>query len=556
MHVAMAEPTPADAIIFYTVANSNPPAPSHNGSTATGTTQVYNGSVSVNAGQYREFKAIAYKQGYGDSNVSSFTADNTNPGGQAPQGGTLLDPIATPTPSGPRHVGYVFDDAGNRNNVNETRSGVTVSSKTYTPNNINQYSVADGVTSDAEHSISSYNGVSYSYVNDERLAQVTGSAGTYQLGYDALGRCVRRTMNGVSTVYIYDGEKPILEYNAAGTLIAKNLYGKAIDEIVMRVDSSSTPTQTFYYQHDHEGSVTQITNANGEVIESYRYDAFGAPTVYNGPVQTTEHMIPRSALNNRFLFIGREYAADFAIYEYRARAYNPALGRFTSEDPKLYDAGDYNLFRYCHNDPVDFTDPMGLQALEDQQRNIERQDGDLLSARSWISLDRNLIRVNYRAPESAFKTSKPTLNWQTKVNSKTAPDIVGTKGNRDLATTDANVEVTGGVNEVGGLVQLNVTLTIDVTYATNVTAAESRRAHATEPDHEREIKAIVPALKILAQNIINRDRGVGQLAVNRANNMLKTYVGDVKQASHLDHDQHGVPGHDDHTPTFPGLNGY
>jgi len=30
-----------------------------------------------------------------------------------------------------------------------------------------------------------------------------------------------------------------------------------------------------------------------------------------------------------------------------------------SEDPKLFDTGDYNLFRYCHNDPVDMTDPMG-----------------------------------------------------------------------------------------------------------------------------------------------------------------------------------------------------
>ena len=34
-----------------------------------------------------------------------------------------------------------------------------------------------------------------------------------------------------------------------------------------------------------------------------------------------------------------------------------------SEDPKLFDAGDYNLFRYCHNDPVDFTDPMGLDTM-------------------------------------------------------------------------------------------------------------------------------------------------------------------------------------------------
>ena len=48
------------------------------------------------------------------------------------------------------------------------------------------------------------------------------------------------------------------------------------------------------------------------------------------------------------------------LYEYRARAYHSGLGRFMSEDPKLFDAGDYNLFRYCHNDPIDFTDPMGL----------------------------------------------------------------------------------------------------------------------------------------------------------------------------------------------------
>jgi len=33
-----------------------------------------------------------------------------------------------------------------------------------------------------------------------------------------------------------------------------------------------------------------------------------------------------------------------------------------SEDPKLFDAGDYNLFRYCHNDPIDNTDPMGTDA--------------------------------------------------------------------------------------------------------------------------------------------------------------------------------------------------
>src|SRR5262245_6790788 len=65
----------------------------------------------------------------------------------------------------------------------------------------------------------------------------------------------------------------------------------------------------------------------------------------------------------------REYAATyrntyhsaFDFYEYRARPYHPFLGRFMSEDPKGFAAGDVNLFRYVGNDPVNRVDPMGLQ---------------------------------------------------------------------------------------------------------------------------------------------------------------------------------------------------
>jgi RHS repeat-associated protein len=160
---------------------------------------------------------------------------------------------------------------------------------------------------------------------------------------------VKRTLNNVITYYIYDGEKPILEYNSAGAMVGRNVYGKGIDEILMRTDL----TQTYYFQQDHEGSVTHLTNASGVVIESYRYDAFGAPTT----------MSSSGTYNNRFRFTGREYAATFGFYEYRARAYNPTLGRFMSEDPKGFAAGDYNLFRYCHNNPEDLTDPMGLAGI-------------------------------------------------------------------------------------------------------------------------------------------------------------------------------------------------
>jgi RHS repeat-associated protein len=153
----------------------------------------------------------------------------------------------------------------------------------------------------------------------------------------------------------------------------------------MRTNPGVNSGQPFYYAQDHEGSVTHLLDSSGNNIETYKYDAFGAPTFYNG----SGTQIASTAYNNRFLFTGREYAATyrntyipaFTFYEYRTRAYNPALGRFMSEDPKGFvrraglgkasgdwsftahpDEGEFNLFRYCGNDPVDFTDPTGLDA--------------------------------------------------------------------------------------------------------------------------------------------------------------------------------------------------
>jgi RHS repeat-associated protein len=219
-----------------------------------------------------------------------------------------------------------------------------------------------------------------------KQASTTNPANTYTLVYDALSRCVKRTLNGTDTYYIYDGEKPILEYNGSGIRVGFNLYGKGIDEILERgAYGTDNAWHWCFFQQDHEGSVTHLTDAGGNIIERYRYDAFGAPSIY------AANWTVRSATiyDNRFLFTGREYAATyrstynipaFNFYEYRARAYNPTLGRFMSEDPKGFvhrmgygssssdwsfsahpDEGEFNLYRYCGNEPLDFTDPMGLE---------------------------------------------------------------------------------------------------------------------------------------------------------------------------------------------------
>ena len=258
------------------------------------------------------------------------------------------------------------------------RNCLVTASGIESPDDINRYTQVgnDVVTTGAEHQIGAYQTNSYSYVSDTFLAKMVGGTGgtnTYLLYYDALGRCVKRTLNNSTTYYIYDGDKAIVE---TGATSATNVYGIGIDEILLRTVGSAN----YYFYQDHEGSITHVTNG-ATLVEQYRYDVFGAPTIADGngiflnPSTT-------SAIGNRFMFTGREYAATFGIYEYRNRAYHPGLGRFMSEDPKGFvrraalgkeadkwsfdkfpSDGELNLFRYCDNDPEDFTDSMGFEPI-------------------------------------------------------------------------------------------------------------------------------------------------------------------------------------------------
>ena len=59
------------------------------------------------------------------------------------------------------------------------------------------------------------------------------------------------------------------------------------------------------------------------------------------------------------LYAAREYDSETGLYYNRARYYDPTAGRFLSEDPLGYAAGDTNLYRYAFNSPTHFTDPSG-----------------------------------------------------------------------------------------------------------------------------------------------------------------------------------------------------
>lgn len=112
-----------------------------------------------------------------------------------------------------------------------------------------------------------------------------------------------------------------------------------------------------YFDYDASGSVTELTDKRGNVVEKYSYDIFGAPTIENG----SGDIVQASAYNNRFMFTAREYIKELDLYDYRNRSFSSTLGRFLQIDPIRFNGRDINLYRYVKNNSVNKVDTYGLE---------------------------------------------------------------------------------------------------------------------------------------------------------------------------------------------------
>ena len=144
---------------------------------------------------------------------------------------------------------------------------------------------------------------------------------------------------------IYDGANPYMDFDGNGELQTRYLYGPGIDELFARIGAGEDPE---WYLVDRLGSVRQIVDGAGTILDEIVYDSFGNVLSESNPSQ-----------GDRFKFTGREYSPELGIYYYRARWYDPSSGRFISQDPIGFRAGDPNLYRYVGNAPGDGVDPEG-----------------------------------------------------------------------------------------------------------------------------------------------------------------------------------------------------
>jgi len=200
---------------------------------------------------------------------------------------------------------------------------------------------------------------------------LTATGSIVKYAYDGLGRRIQKDVNGVKTNYVYDNEDIVAEYNTSNVLQATYLHGPGIDEPIRMTRGG----QDYYYHADGLGSITELTNSTGAVVQTYEYDAFGN-IVEQTPARRS-FSEGGGALVNPFTYTGREFDSESGLFFYRNRYYDSSIGRFLQEDPshQLHANGipyllptflktpqKLNSYIYVGNNPINLLDPLGLDA--------------------------------------------------------------------------------------------------------------------------------------------------------------------------------------------------
>ena len=198
---------------------------------------------------------------------------------------------------------------------------------------------------------------SYSYDGENRLiaAQSGSSGGAY--GYDGNGLRVTKTVGTQTTTYVYD---------AMGNLAGE--YGNPV----------TAPCTTCYVSVDQLGSTRVLTDAQGNVKERHDYMPFGDELLagVGGRTNTQGYLSSGSTPGTSVLFTGQYRDTELANSQmpsgldyFGARHHAPAFGRFMQTDPAgsivadPRDPQSWHLYNYVGNNPLNYTDPSGLQSL-------------------------------------------------------------------------------------------------------------------------------------------------------------------------------------------------
>jgi RHS repeat-associated protein len=347
-----------------------------------------------------------------------------------------------------RTLGYAYDVSGRLKEV--WQDGALVTTYTYDANGNRLSRNLESATYDAQDRIQTYAGDSFGWSLNGDLRTRTSGGQTTSFTYDvrgslvsvtqpvgppitylndAAGRRIGKQSGGtLQRGWLWDGDQPVAELDANGAVALRFVYAADDQTPSFLIKGANT----YRVLSDERGSVRMVVNiADGSIAQQLDYDEFGRVLADSNPGFQP------------FGFAGGLYDPDTGLVRFGARDYSSETGQWAARDPILFGGGQFSLYAYAHNDPINFLDSVGTGPYNRYQPPplsfraptvIETSKGEYIFAWGMIqfqapprerSLSRYVIAAGPGSMSAVFKPAREGVLMNGYINNVNNVKVLG-----------------------------------------------------------------------------------------------------------------------------------